>query len=1075
LSLRLYYPSGIFEMHLNEFRKKYIEKFRETGCLYDSITSDIVWLDAFANDYSTIQREPCIHALFHCFPVDNAANPRENYDGAKNIEGCLRLSKQLLILQNYRENIRRIHCRKIASSGMVHLFLFHLSDNDMEVYFMKSLILVFGSFEKVCSNLFFLLLSSLSKALRISYKKVLNELLKFCDYQLYYTVQFRLALEEKSKLSRRVWMGSSTVSQLDLTLEFVLAQLISSNSLDFSCSSTSANFEKWFALNFTVHNMQKGTAQTYNVSVIQYLMTEEISMLRLSLSYEELIFTRFTLRHLGLQLQYFQLQSDIKVSLLSIISSLLDALSFVEKSDYLLSFSCLKDSSLWQYKLLELLICLESHILAADMVLYIYVLRYFGLAVKNLELSENYLHLLIKVFGLCFCPSLSYFPNNPSIANEIWSTIKSMPHQIRYRVYNLWTISNIQSSYYLEHSDYLVQLKTLRALRRLSKENAKYSGKIICKVAHSNPIITLKIIVNQVQAYSNMVVPAVDSLKYMSYLSFDTLVYLMLTAFFGKNEKMKEDGLNPCSWFAALSKFCGYASFKYLAIDIQALLVYVLNAVRDYQTAELLILKELLIAMAGNQLLENLSKEQIESLSGGKELQNQISNACDSFSDHKIKSIQRLRNAFENHGSGSLVNPYLVLLARNLQCLIFCSKFEKLHLLVRALDYSREIFAQFVNFLQVAYTESEYKACIPSVLKLKESYYLSPDVVFKIHRKHFQISEFVETFNLEMNTSNLFSASQEKSNWHSLNIKLCELFWNLSLHHIHIPERCYSDIISKLTSQNMDSSSSSFNLGSKHIFTSEKIGECISRLKLEMFNQKKDSCDTRIALRSLRNIFPSDVLQRTESICNLMQNLVLPRCSNSISDAMFTANFFESLRQTVPHFDFFQYFDIVMEDIEKKIECCTDFEAEHYGYFLDESFRKIIHISSNDDYVHLVQESYNTSSTQRKGEMIYSQIKVKKIIIWHRKLLHAFMNLLRKGSQYDIRKSLVILNKISTFPALLNHGEVILREVKNICSSCDYDDIKTITRSYDANLKQRKIFWKTEDEFITSSISSVWL
>ena len=71
-----------------------------------------------------------------------------------------------------------------------------------------------------------------------------------------------------------------------------------------------------------------------------------------------------------------------------------------------------------------------------------------------------------------------------------------------------------------------------------------------------------------------------------------------------------------------------------------------------------------------------------------------------------------------------------------------------------------------------------------------------------------------------------------------------------------------------------------------------------------------------------------------------------------------------------------------------------DFEAEHYGYFLDESFRKIIHISSNDDYVHLVQESYNTSSTQRKGEMIYSNQQ--KIIIWHRKLLHAFMNLLRK-------------------------------------------------------------------------------
>jgi hypothetical protein len=1051
-----------------EFKEKYHEKFCKTEYLYDSIASDIVWLDAFANDYSTIQREPCIHALFHCFPVDNAANPRENYDGAKNIEGCLRLSKQLLILQNYRENIRRIHCRKIASSGMVHLFLFHLSDNDMEVYFMKSLILVFGSFEKVCSNLFFLLLSSLSKAFRISYKKALNEPLKFCDYELYYAVQFRLGLEEKSKLSRQVWMNSTTISQFDLTSEFVLAQLISSHSLDFYSSSTSKNFEKWFKLNFSLQNMCEDTAQTWNVALIQYLVNEEISLLRLYLSYEELVFTRFILRHLGLRLQRFQFRSDIKISLLSMISSLLEASSCTEEFNYSLSVSCVKNSNSWHYKLLELLLCLGSHILAADMVLYIYVLRYFRLATQNLELNTE-IDLLIKAFGFCFCPSLSYFPNNPAVADEIWSALNNMPHQARYRVYNLWVISNNPNVHFLE------QLKTQRALRRLSKENAKDSGKKIGKIAHSNPITTLSVIVNQVQAYPNMVVPAVDSLKYMSYLSFDILVYLILTAFFGKNEKMKEDGLNACSWFAALSKFCGYASFKYVVLDIQALLHYVLNAIRDYQTAELLILKEILLAMAGNQLLENLSKEQVESLAGGKELQNQVSNACNVFSNSKVKSIQRLRHAFEKHGSDSLVNPYLVLLARNLQCLIFCSKFEKLHLLVRALDYSREIFAQFVNFLQVAYTESEYKACIPSVLKLKESYYLSPDVVFKIHRKHFQISEFVETFNLEMNTSNLFSASQEKSNWHSLNIKLCELFWNLSLHHIHIPERCYSDIISKLTSQNMDSSSSSFNLGSKHIFTSEKIGECISRLKLEMFNQKKDSCDTRIALRSLRNIFPSDVLQRTESICNLMQNLVLPRCSNSISDAMFTANFFESLRQTVPHFDFFQYFDIVMEDIEKKIECCTDFEAEHYGYFLDESFRKIIHISSNDDYVHLVQESYNTSSTQRKGEMIYSQIKVKKIIIWHRKLLHAFMNLLRKGSQYDIRKSLVILNKISTFPALLNHGEVILREVKNICSSCDYNDIKTITRSYDANLKQRKIFWKTEDEFITSSISSVWL
>ncbi len=1037
--------------------------------MYDSNLPDILWLDAFASDYGTIQGDSCTLVLSHSLSSENATNASEKNYGTQNVDGCLRLLKRLLYLRNNTDystqcELYQIHSRKTASSGMVDLFLFHLSDNYTEVYFIKFLLRAFGSFEKVCNSLFFLLLSSLSKAFRMSYKKVLNELLKFCDYQFYYSAQFRLSLEEKSTLSRQVWMDSTTVSQLDLTSEFVLTQLLSSCSLDFSSSSNSENFKKWLMLNYNVQNMRKGTAQLWDMEVIQYLILEKISILRISLNYEELIFTSFILRHLGLRLQCFQCRPDIKISLLSMISSLLDASHCAEESEYLVNLSHFKSTNLWHFKLLELLLCLGARVPAADLVLYISLVRYLRLTVtaQNIESkSEKHLYLVVKAFGLCFCPSLSYFPNNPAIADEIWSVLKSMPQHARYRVYNLWTISNISNL------QYLVRPKIQRALRRLSKENAKDIGRKIGKIAHSNPLTTSSIILNQVQAYSNMVIPAVDSLKYMSYLSFDILMYSILTMFLGKEEKMKEDGLNACSWFAALTKFCGYASLKYVAIDIQALLQYVLNAIKDHQTAELLILKEILLAMVRNQLLENLSKEQIESLAGGEELQNQISNACNVFSKPKIKSIRRLRNAFESHGSDSLIKPYLVLMARNLQSLIFCSELKKLHLLVRALDYSHEIFAQFVDFLQVAYTESEYKSCIPSALMLKESYNLSPDVVFKIHRKHFRISEFVETSKLEsLNTRNLFSAAHKTSKWYSVNDRLCILFWNLSLHHIHIPERCYSDMISKLTFQNRDTNSSS--LSSKQI-TLENISDCISRLKLEKLNQKKDVYRTQILLRSLSNIFPSDLPERAESICsNLMQNLVLPRCSTSISDAMFTAKFFESLRQNIQHFNFFQYFDVVIEDLEKKIECCTDFEAEHYGYFLDESFRKIIFF--NYGHGHLEKESSHMSSTKREGDMIYSQTKIKKLIDWHRKLVHTFTNFLREGSRYDIRKSLVILNKISSFPVLLNHGEIILHEVNKICSSCVYDDVKTITRSYDAHLKQRKISWMTEDQLIQSSI-----
>ena len=123
-------------------------------------------------------------------------------------------------------------------------------------------------------------------------------------------------------------------------------------------------------LNYNVQNMRKGTAQLWDMEVIQYLILEKISILRISLNYEELIFTSFILRHLGLRLQCFQCRPDIKISLLSMISSLLDASHCAEESEYLVNLSHFKSTNLWHFKLLELLLCLGARVSAADLVFF---------------------------------------------------------------------------------------------------------------------------------------------------------------------------------------------------------------------------------------------------------------------------------------------------------------------------------------------------------------------------------------------------------------------------------------------------------------------------------------------------------------------------------------------------------------------------------------------------------------------------------------------------------------------------------------------------------------------------------
>ena len=112
-------------------------------------------------------------------------------------------------------------------------------------------------------------------------------------------------------------------------------------------------------------------------------------------------------------------------------------------------------------------------------------------------------------------------------------------------------------------------------MRRLSKENTKQYGRYLGKITHGVPSVVFDTILEQIQAYDNLIVPVVDMMKYLTPMSFDVLSYIVLSHLASPTkERLKDDGLNVSLWMQSLSSFCGNLYKKYPSIELVGLLQY---------------------------------------------------------------------------------------------------------------------------------------------------------------------------------------------------------------------------------------------------------------------------------------------------------------------------------------------------------------------------------------------------------------------------------------------------------------------------------------------------------------------
>ncbi len=170
------------------------------------------------------------------------------------------------------------------------------------------------------------------------------------------------------------------------------------------------------------------------------------------------------------------------------------------------------------------------------------------------------------------------------------------------------------------------------------------------QVALSAPISISRLICEQARSYPNMIEPLMDAVKFFSPLAFDVLTFVLIDELASNaSGKIKDDGISTADWLTNLAIFTGMLCKKYPGpMEVHAILQYVVNQLKCWQSMDLLVLERVITSMTGFTLLTDVSEVQCEALAGGQLLQQLTFNYKEAISAKaQAKGATRLMAALQ--------------------------------------------------------------------------------------------------------------------------------------------------------------------------------------------------------------------------------------------------------------------------------------------------------------------------------------------------------------------------------------------------------------------------------------------
>uniref|UniRef100_A0A673WZW9 THO complex subunit 2 n=1 Tax=Salmo trutta TaxID=8032 RepID=A0A673WZW9_SALTR len=697
---------------------------------------------------------------------------------------------------------------------------------------------------------------------------------------------------------------------------------------------------------------------------------------------------------------------------------------------------------------------------------------------------DTLLSCFLSIADQVLLPSLSLMECNACMSEELWGLFKLFPYQ-----HSLGLTIKSES-----HS--IDRGKCIGCKMRLTKENVKPSGRQIGKLSHSNPTILFDYILSQIQWYDNLIGPVVDSLKYLTSLNYDVMAYCIIEALANpEKEKMKHDDTTISSWLQSLASLCG-AVFRKYPIELAGLLQYVTNTLKAGKSFDLLILKEVVQKMAGIEITDEMTSEQMEAMTGGEQLKaeggyfGQIRNTK--------KSSQRLKDALLDH---DLALPLCLLMAQQRNGVVFLEGGEKhLKLVGKLYDQCHDTLVQFGGFLASNLSTEDYIKRVPSIDILCNQFHTPHDAAFflsrpmyghqilskydelkkaeKSNRQQQKVHKYVAACELVMSPVHEAVVSLHPPRvWDDLRPQFYATFWSLTMYDLAVPHNAYDREVKKLQVQvkaieeNPDPMNKKKKEKERCTALQEKLQEeekkqlehvqrVLHRLKLEK--------DNWLLAKSTKN----------ETITKFLQLCLFPRCIFSAIDAVYCARFVELVhQQKTPNFCTLLCYDRVFSDIIYTVASCTENESRRYGRFLCCMLETVTRWHSDRAVYEKECGNYPGFLTifratgfdggNKADQLDYENFR-HVVHKWHYKLTKASVHCLETGEYTHIRNILIVLTKIlPCYPKVLNLGQALECRVHKICleEKEKRPDLYALAMGYSGQLKGRKAHMVPENEF----------
>ncbi|KAK6168365.1 hypothetical protein SNE40_020916 [Patella caerulea] len=704
----------------------------------------------------------------------------------------------------------------------------------------------------------------------------------------------------------------------------------------------------------------------------------------------------------------------------------------------------------------------------------------------------------LNILDSVIFPSLSLLPCNCCISEELWGFLKLYPYEIRYRLYGRWKneIYSQQACLVRARADCLERAKYI--MKRLAKENVKQSGRQLGKLCHSNPAIMFEFVLSQIQRYDNFIGPVVDCLKFLTSLSYDILSYCIIEAVANpEKERLKTDDTNISLWLQSLANFAGMICRKY-TVDLSGMMQYVANQLKAGKSFDLLLLREIVTKMAGIEISEEVTNDQLEAMSGG-ELLRQEGGYFSQVRNTK-KSSTRLKDTLLEH---DLALSLCILMAQQRDSVIYHEDQNRhLKLVGKLYDQCQDTLCQFGTFLSMQLSTEEFVKRLPSIDVLVSEYHVPPDAAFFLTRPQYTHLISVRYEELRKIDKSNKTASQNKTQryieaaeevmkpavntvrqiyeqkiWDDLSAKFYATFWSLSMYDLFTPKQAYEKQTAALNSQIAAIEDNRDMPHSKKKKEKERCQNLIEKLKEEEKRQNDHTSRVLARLKKSKDQWFLSRVTKNEAVTHFLQLCVFPRCIFTASDAVYCSKFIHVLHQLkTPNFSTLICYDRIFCDITYCVTSCTENEAHRYGRFLCTTLDTVMKWHSDKTSYEKECATYpgfvtvfrkGTDSSNKADQLDFENYR-HVCHKWHFRITKSMVSSLESGNYIQIRNSLIVLTRILPhYPRILQFCQALERRVDRLGKEEKEKrpDLYALALGYAGQLKNKKSTWIPEHEF----------